>query len=212
MTWLQKVAQHSEREPWQMTRNEFIDYHKTGFIRSDAYEQYATSEGIASFISRSRYKNFVATKNFGGVPVEIRESGDPLKYVRTDQDGEIVRDERGLATYLTNEEAVALGYRTTDGGLAAFVGDVPIGFASNEFGSAGIWVVAEWQRKGLGRYLLAEFMKRHPRVRRMGQMTNAGENLAVAYHRDLVSRAIADGKSVPPEVLADYPDLHNSLV
>lgn len=107
--------------------------------------------------------------------------------------------------YETKEEAIKEGIKTL--GLNPHIGDRPIGFASNEFGTAGVWVVREFQGKGLGTYLLKEFMKRSPNIGKIGQMTDAGENLTRAYHKDLVLEAMKQGEPVPAPVLKDYPDL-----
>jgi hypothetical protein len=40
-----------------------------------------------------------------------------------------------------------------------------------------------------------------------GFAARANAKIAKPYHRQLVTQAVADGKSVPPEVLADYPEL-----
>ena len=84
-----------------------------------------------------------------------------------------------------------------------------MGFASNEFGTTGVWVVKEFQRAGLGQKLLALFHKLNPRLAKepMGQMTDAGVQLTKSHHRQMVREALAEGQPVPPEVLADYPDL-----
>jgi hypothetical protein len=58
--WYQRVKIAS-LEPWQMTEKEFLDYHHTGHIHSDAYENYQTSKGL-NFISKDRYPIFSQEK------------------------------------------------------------------------------------------------------------------------------------------------------
>jgi hypothetical protein len=197
-----------ERKPWQMKPLEYLHSQQTGRISSDAYKRYETSEGL-DFVKARHYPEVVETVNVKGTPVDIRRSRDHLQYVKEDADGEILRDEKGLALYLSDEEAKAKGYPTESADLGAFVGDRPVGFASNEFGSTGIWVTKDMQRGGLGTTMLRRFHELNPRLagKKLGQMTPAGENLALAHHRSLVADAVKSGESVPAEVLAEYPDL-----
>ena len=203
--------------PWEQTQNDFMAQQYTGHIQSDAYKQYGTSEGIW-FIKKEKYPILVDTLNIDNQQVEVRQDDEHLKYTKwgprrfkfgdDEWDGEdIMRDEKGLALYLTDDEAAAKGYPIKSANLAAFVGDVPIGYASNEFGAIGIWVVNNWQRKGLGTYLSKKFMDLNPRLNQIGQMTDAGKNLAKSVHRSRVQDAVNAGEQVPPEVLADYPEL-----
>jgi GNAT superfamily N-acetyltransferase len=99
-----------------------------------------------------------------------------------------------MAVSLTDEEAIAKGYPLYDADIAAFVGDRPVGFASNEFGAAGVWVVNEFQRQGLGTYLLKEFMRLNPQIKHIGQMTSSGEKMTRALHRQYVQDARNQGK------------------
>jgi hypothetical protein len=193
-------------EPWQMTREDFLASQKTGFIAPGAYETYRTTQGLA-WLKKERHPIPYATKQFGGATVEIRKTGEHLRYVRLDAGGEIVRDSQGLATYLSDTEAQVKGYPIEDPGLTAFVGDTAIGWVSNEFGATGVWVVDEFQKKGLGKYLLSEYRKGVPFTRKLGQMTSEGIALTKSWHKDLVRQALSEGKPVPPAVLKDYPDL-----
>lgn len=193
-------------EPWRASREHFVGYHKTGSIESRAYERYATSKGI-DFVKRDQYPIQVDQIEVNGKTLDIRQENEPLRYVKEDADGNIVRDANGMATYLSPEEMKAQGYPSHSAGLAVFDGDRPVGFASNEFGTAGVWVVDEFQGKGIGARLLDDFMQRHPRIKKIGQMTPSGEKMTGAYHKRLVAQALSEGKPVPPEILADYPDL-----
>jgi hypothetical protein len=199
--------------PWMKTGEEYLSSQKTGHIESKAYEQYSTSEGIASMIRKPDYPELVKTLQVKGKTVELRRDRNPLHYTKTVQttlsDGtpwdEIVRDEHGMAVMMTDEEAKAKGLPTESADMAAFVGDTPVAFASNEFGSTGIWVVEDMQHGGLGTELLYQFHKLNPNLasHKIGQMTVAGENLTQAYHRKLVAEAAKEGKPVPQSVLDD---------
>lgn len=63
----------------------------------------------------------------------------------------------------------------------------PIGWIANEFGSDGVWVIDDYQNKGIGLELLYEFRKYYPSTRRMGQMTYTGTKLAESYYQRLLS-------------------------
>lgn len=345
----------SSVEPWQQTQKEYLASQQTGYISPDAYETYKTPEGIASFVRYEEYQELIETFPVRGTPVEIRRDRNHWRYARTDDKGDVIRDDsKEDALYFTDAEATARGYQTESANLGAFVphyeppgswasydleqlikppnqndndlsaiqkqlgfgftdikydgfrptsyryptmynslvtkpwpkredfedkdeyykvlfamegqqkvafkewvkgrfreygyepqgdeyrlrvgrgdgdkkvllpaksqpGDKrkkpnywrPVGFASNEFGTTGVWVVEEFQRNGLGQRLLALFHELNPRLaaRPMGQMTPAGVHLTRAHHRKLVQKALAEGKPVPENVLSDYPELVNT--
>jgi hypothetical protein len=202
-----KIAQINEKEPWQMTQNEFLQYHITGFIESHVYDQYKTIEGIRHFNDKKDYPLLYDTKEFNGITVEFRKSGNPLKYVKTDENDNIVRDEKGLVTYLSKEEMINENLPLEDQSIVAFIGDDPIGFACNEFGATGVWVVEDYQKLGIGSYLLKEFRKTMKPSAPLGQATEAGIALTKKYHKNIVKEALTEGKPVPDKVLEDYPDL-----
>lgn len=76
--------------------------------------------------------------------------------------------------------------RDEDQGIAAFnsKGEV-IGGASNEFGADGIWIVDDYQKRGIGTELLYEFRKQFKPERKIGQVTPSGYNMVRAYYRRL---------------------------
>jgi len=204
MNWY-KTSQ-AYKEPWKMTQQEYMDYHYTGGIESSAYEDYRTVEGL-DWIKKENKPILEEVKDFGGYQVEFRKTGNKLKYVKHDENDDILRDEHGLATYLSQQEMIDQKLPLEDQTIYAFVGDDPIGFASNEWGATGVWVVEKYQKLGIGTHLLAMFRKTMRPESKMGQMTNAGYGLAQAYHKRLVEEAINEDKPVPDEVLLDYPKL-----
>ena len=154
MNWYRRAQ--SITEPWTVTLKEFADYHNTGFIPSHAYENYKTVEDISWLGPKSKYPILHSAKQFGDKTIEFRMDGEKLKYVAHDADGNILRDERGLATYDTDEQIADAGRPTHDTTIVAFDGDIPVGWASDEWGTDGIWVVEDYQRLGIGVYLLLE--------------------------------------------------------
>jgi GNAT superfamily N-acetyltransferase len=204
-------------EPWQMTRQQFLDHHCTGYIPSNAYNDYRTSDGI-NFIKENKYSEPYQEIELNGKLYNIRRDPSPLQYAKwgpktftfgnDSWEGEdIVRDENGMAVMLTDEEMQAKGLPTRSQDLAAFHEGKPVGFAADEFGATGVWVVDDHQGNGLGMHLLREFRKNSPHLSKMGQMTDAGYRMTGKYHKMLVQDALKAGLPVSSEVLADYPDL-----
>jgi len=166
---------------------EFIDYHKTGHIREGTYEQY---EKDLSWLKKS--ENPVLYKKVeikGGEKLELRKSGEKLKYVKTDKSGEILRDNKGMALMQSDAEIKKKGLPTHDTCIVAFnsKGEA-VGYASDEFGATGVYVLKEYQNKGLGLKLLTEYRKQVKPERRLGQMTPSGESLARKYYRTQVEK------------------------
>jgi len=169
------------------TEEEFLKHHITGYIQSDAYDQYSTIEGVSWLGKPNDYPQVLKVMDVDGEHIEIRVRMDALRYVKTDVDDNIIRDERGDAMYLTDEEAIAKGYPLFEPHVVAFndMGQ-PIGWASNEWGATGVWVVSDYQRKGIGYELLKAFRNDYPLKRRLGQSTEAGIGLARKYYRRIV--------------------------
>ena len=71
-------------------------------------------------------------------------------------------------------------------------------------------VVAEYQRRGIGTLLSAEFQVVKPGSL-SGGLTEGGRKTVLRVHRQAVEQALAEGKPVPAEVLADYPDLARAI-
>ena len=205
MNWY-KIAQTAYQEPWKQTQEEYLKYHFTGSIESGAYDQYKTIEGLA-WLKKERHPKLYSVKNFNGIDVEFRKSGEENQYVKTDDNDEIIRDESGDVVMMSKEEMIQKNLPLEDQDIVAFIGDNAIGWASEEFGATGVWVVEQYQKLGIGTYLLHEFRKTMSDKSRMGQATYEGIRLMKSYHKKLVKEALEAGKPVPENVLEDYPDL-----
>lgn len=199
----------SRQEPWQMTVDEFVKHHFTGWIASHVYDQYETLEGVSWLGDRNRSPVLIDTQEFGGSTIEFRQHGTKNKYFWWDDEKfQHKRDKMGNVIYRTDEEIEEAGLPMYDTTVIAMDGDQPVGWASDEFGATGVWVVEPYQRLGIGTHLLRLFNQQFKdQSRKMGQMTNAGIELTRSYHRALVKDALEAGEEVPEEVLADYPDL-----
>jgi superfamily I DNA/RNA helicase/GNAT superfamily N-acetyltransferase/ssDNA-binding Zn-finger/Zn-ribbon topoisomerase 1 len=207
--WYKKSQ--NDKEPWQVPLKQYLDNNYKGHISSDAYDSYRTSEGL-DWLKYERFPALLDTLNIKGKQVEIRKDTSKNKFGRKDENGEYLRDSSYNLIYLTDEEVLQAGLPLEDGTIAAFVNKIPIGFASNEFGTSGVWVVEEYQKQGLGKRLLQELHKAHPRLAKkpLGQMTPAGFNLSKSYHKYLVQKALKENQNVPSEVLNDYSDINTS--
>lgn len=183
------------KSPDQMTENEFIALHKTGFIDEEAYKD-TTYFGSSYETSKKHVKDF---KTDDG-NVEFRKSGEKLKYVKTGKDGFPVRDENDDVVYLSDAEIEEKGYAKEDKAITAYLDKEPIGFVSDEFGAIGVWVNPEYQGLGVGSELLADFMFQNPNMQ-IGQMTDAGEKMSRAAYRKLKELVVSD--KVPAEKIED---------
>ena len=194
------------KSPWEMTQKEYLDRNYTGNISSRAYESYQNSEGLSSFISTNRYTKLIKTLIINNQKVDIRLSIHKNKYVKRDENDEILRSANNDLIYLTDKEIKEYGYPLYDIEVAAFVGNRPVGFASDEWGTSGVWVINDFQRQGLGKILLETLHRFNPHLsnKSLGQMTVAGWNLARSYHRDQVKKALENKKNVPQHVIEDY--------
>jgi len=195
-------------ESWRVPKKWFMDYHRTGSISSNAYQKYSDREGIAWLGGKDKNPVLHSKKIIDGKEIEFRQSGEKSEYVKTNDQDEIVRDSNGMAIYMSDEEVLEQGLNLYETSMVAYDEQGPIGWVSNEFGAPGVWVIDEYQKKGIGTYLLSEWMKKRKPSQKIGQMTQQGYNMTLAYHRQLIQKARREGKSIPPEVLQSYPELN----
>lgn len=171
------------------SENDFLRHHKTGTIPSHAYSDYEKEDGLAWLGTKSKYPVLLLARPYGSHMVEFRKSGEKLNYTDEDEQGEILRGANGLALRMSDDKIKSLGYPTHDETIVAFVNDKPIGFASNEFGTIGVWVEGLYQKLGIGSDLMVMFMKQNPKFlngqKKIGQMTPAGENMSRSAYRKL---------------------------
>ena len=193
----QEVADQKIREGKidEVTEQEFLDYNVTGTISETAYEEYEKEDGLDWLGSPEKHSLVLQSFDIDGDTITFRKKDETLQYVRHDAEGEIVRDEKGLAIYLTEDEIIEQGLPLKDTSIVAFNKDgKPVGLASNEFGADGIWVTGSYQKKGIGTKLLAEFRKQFPPSRKIGQATGAGVNLIKRYYKQLRAAQAQEAK------------------
>jgi GNAT superfamily N-acetyltransferase len=198
----QSISQNKE---YEVSPDNFANYHYTGSIPENAYRNYEKKENISFLGAYEKHPKLVKKEKYENEIIEFRSKNEPLRYVKTDENDETIRDEQGLATYLSLEEMQQKKLPLTDTTIVAFnQNKEPIGWASNEFGADGVWVVKDYQSKGIGTDLLYEFRKQFPSKRKIGQMTNAGINMTRKYHKKLIQDALKEGKNVPKDILKEY--------
>jgi GNAT superfamily N-acetyltransferase len=104
-----------------------------------------------------------------------------LSHWATDANGDLIP--------MSPEEIAAKKLPLNGYTVAAFVGDKAIGYADDEFGATGVYLMREYQRHGIGLTLLRTYLEKSGRLakgRKLGQMTHAGVQLTRALHRQLV--------------------------
>lgn len=184
-----EIKREKAKGPEELDQDAFLRHHYTGYIASDAYRQYEKEGGLSWLGDKSKYPVLLHKGKYGQFDVEFRQTGQVNRYVKTDDKDDIVRGADGKALDMTPEEIKAAQLPTHDESIVAFVGDKPVGFASNEFGAVGVWVEGAFQRVGIGTDLLAMHIELRPRVKagigKIGQATNAGISLMKAYHRKM---------------------------
>ena len=157
----------------------FIANHCTGKIPSSTYSDSIKERSITDYPKLIK----ALTLNSGEI-LEFRQSGEELKYVLKNDKENIVRDSNGLALYLNKDQMIDKGLNLYDTSIVVFNSSKKsIALASDEWGADGIWVNKDYQCQGIGTELLSEFRKQFKESRKMGQMTDAGIELARSYYR-----------------------------
>ncbi|MBK6942490.1 MAG: hypothetical protein IPH13_20130 [Planctomycetes bacterium] len=194
-------------EVWRIPQREFLRKSITGHIGSRAYENYEKDGGL-SWVPLSKYTEPLGSIDTANGVVEFRGEAGLRRYAKRDPNDEFdwLRDDKGDIVYMSQDEIRAQGFTEKNPCVAAVHAERVVGFASDEFGVPGIWVERAWQRKGIGMRLL-ELLSTRMKIKKMGQATPAGVEMSAKYHKLLVKQALRRGEPVPPEVLADYPDL-----
>lgn len=179
------------------TEEEFLEYHRTGYIPPEAYERYEVPGGLR-WLGRGhdgnddpldRYPILLDVRWYNPYEVEFRQSGKKLQYTKLDVEGWPVYGPDRRALMLSDEEIHAKGLSKTSPDIVAFIDGESIGYAGDEWGAIGVYVEHPYQRLGIGTDLLIEYLQRHPRFRagkgKIGQMTAAGTKLAKAAYRKM---------------------------
>lgn len=180
-----------DEDPYLGDKHAFMKHHRTGHIASDAYSRYEEEGGLSWLGNKSKYPILIASGKFGKFDVEFRQTGETLEYTKV-VNGEVVRDAAGHALSMTPEEIKAQGLPEKETTVVAFVGDTPVGHASNEFGTVGVWVEGPYQKSGIGVELMDLHIQQRPTFKtkqgKIGQMTYAGQSMVGKYYDKMVKR------------------------
>ena len=163
---------------------------------SSAYNHYRASE-ISYDDKLKKYPNLVRQFRRHGIQFEIREEVIDrwsFDYVKRDEDGDIARDERGLAINLTMEEKQERIHPRFKIEHACF--DIDNGLlvanTEDEWGCLLIMSDPSYRKFGLGHELLADQLKTNP-SRYSGGMTPAGQNCTFRAHQKIVREHLMNG-------------------
>jgi GNAT superfamily N-acetyltransferase len=166
-------------------KEDFMNHNYTGGLASNTYEKTVAPGAMASRFKKSRYPELLSKEQCGPYEVEFRQSGEVLKYVAHDSNGEILRNGNDIV-YMTPEEIKRENLPEKDTTIVAFVGDKAVGIASNEWGAVGIWVDTQYHRAGIGTALLEKHVEQRPTLKsgigKLGQMTQAGYGMTQKYY------------------------------
>ena len=193
----------SGKHPGDMSEKEFMKHHHTGYIDKEAYSD-TTKPGNERWKDQSKrdLPKLIDTQTFNGKNVEFRKSIEENKYVKHDSNGEIVRNEKGLATLMTRNAMRKKGLPLYIQTIFVFHNDEYIGLAGNALGAIGVWIRDDYQGTGIGSHLLKLFMEENPHMQ-IGQMTDMGYGMA----RKVWELFYKDKHGVSPEPKLDNSNL-----
>lgn len=167
--------------------SDFLKSQYTGYIQSNAYD------GMNFFKKIENCPKLIKILKIStGEEIEFRQTGEKLKYTKTDKNGNIERDNNGSALFQSDDEIKQNKLPKEETTVYAFNSKKEnIGYASDEWGADGVWVKPEYQKQGIGTELLI-LLKQQVGTRKIGQMTNAGINMTRSYWRKLTGNKKPD--------------------
>lgn len=173
------------RHPSQLTSAQFMELHCTGYIDAQVYAGYGDIRSFRWLGPPSRRPRLRGVVKTSHGDVELRQSDRRLVYVARNAAGETLRNAQGLAIHMSEQEAAARCLPLYDEVIVAFLGEIPIGYVSNDWGAVGAWVAERYQRCGIGTQLVHLHLQARPAAQ-LGRMTSAGMVLARAVHRSFL--------------------------
>ena len=184
----------SPLQPWQMTRDQYLTAMEANKHLPPYEEPHRVSRRDTrhpwTVLETFEIEDYSAT-------IEVSDEGGK-SYAWDHTKGDYARDEHG--------DLVPHGtvYHKQ---VAAFIGDTRIGYAGDSFGAIEMFVAPKFQRYGVSTRLLHWYHRLYPNAT-SGGTTSAGYAFLREFHKKAVTKALREGKDVPENVLAEYPDLH----
>ena len=187
-----KIKKISTEDEHEQEKEKFLRYQRTGYIPDDTYKRYETNGGLSWLGNKNKYPIVLGVEHFNNYTVEFRQNDVNSQYVKTDDSGNIGRDESGNVIMMTKDEIIEKGLPLKETTIVAFINDQPIGHASNEFGTVGVWVEKRYQGLGIGTALMEKHIEQRPDIQskkyKIGQMTQSGEGMTKAYYDLMVKK------------------------
>lgn len=195
------VAERRERiersNPWAVPLWEYYDrvqegagkkWHAPGEIKTQTVES-------LSWIGAPKDDDVkIGEREFGGKTYSFYRGTDRNKYVKRDENDDIVRDpETGNATYLNDEEMLEAGLPLFETTIHVYDGDTPVGSVANEWGATLVQVAEEHQKRGIGKFLSKLWRKAFP-FKGSGGFSDQGLSTFKRVYQDFVREALEAGE------------------
>lgn len=186
-------------DPALMTFNEYL---KVADPESKSHPSTAYDFDLAD-INRiykvTEFPKILNTITVNGIQFEVREQKSDRwdgKYVKTDRDGEIVRDENGMAMHLSRDEIskiipAANRYVFEFAVVRKDTSEI-VGVTTDEWGALLVVVAQEYRNFGFGTLLVKLKRSREP-LKGSGGFTTAGFNNFRRVHAEMVRDYMASG-------------------
>ena len=164
----------STKKPWEMTSDEFIQYHKTKDIHP------VKSNNGWRFVNIDNYDILIDSRIFNNIEIEFRKSSHndiiPCTKIVAFHDNRAI----GMASEYdpcTSQEIISMD---------------------------GVWVDKQYQQMGIGTFLLYLFRKQFDEHRKIGEMSPLGEKMSRKLHKKYIEMAIENNQSMPSNVYEEY--------
>lgn len=184
-------------EPALMTSEEYIKYLGANKHHPETAYQFSLMDdpsNITDDILNDGY-SLLNTIKHGSIYIKYYvDNGNDFKnnqYVKLDEDGEIMRDERGMAISMTRNEIDSAGY-TYDRNIIAVHNNKIVGSAQDEWGCVLIYVVKELMGIGIGQQLTRFYRSYYPNKTSGGTTPSGYKNLR-KYHAEQIKSYSRNG-------------------
>lgn len=185
-------------KPSMMTFSDYYSIVNPGKKNHDSGAYSFTVENMNETYHEKDFPKVVRNFYSCGLRFEIREKKidlHQLNYVKTDLNGDIVRDDSGEAMMMSEEDkkiCFPAQFRYENAIVNAGTKEL-VAFTDDEWGCRLIAVAKEYQGLGLGHAIKMESIKHHP-FGHTGGTTMAGENMIYHCYQEMVSKSLRHGE------------------